>query len=328
MQFLHTVVRQNVSVTANTIVSFDLPSLPISFIVFTLRYQNLTANTLHTLANVLSAIERVSVVHDGQSIISMNGSDLFAFNVLFYARVPWGQQRVNTANGVSSISLLIPFSRFPYDPNECFPSSRRGALQMEIDYASSFTNITGLAEQIECVQLPEANPQSFIRAVSQTLTPTATGQVDMDLPIGNLLLGVQVFSTTVPSGTSRTTSANQIRLLVNDMESHFALTNWDTIHNLGLLKAPPQVFYSSHFHMENLAGAYTQNADTAAAEYSSYDLDNYSYLDLDPTNDSAFAVDTARLSSLKLRFDAGDTNAIRVVPVELIRIGGQSRVVR
>jgi hypothetical protein len=74
--------------------------------------------------------------------------------------------------------------------------------------------------------------------------------------------------------------------------------------------------------LENTAGAYTQNASTGARQYSASDLENYSYADFDPTGDGLYAVSTAGLASLKLRFDTGDTNAIRVVPVELVGLAG------
>ncbi len=67
---------------------------------------------------------------------------------------------------------------------------------------------------------------------------------------------------------------------------------------------------------------YTQNADTAAEEQDDSDISNYAYMDLDPTGDGTFAMDTKGLSDWALRIDAGDTNALRVIPVQEMMIGG------
>jgi hypothetical protein len=70
--------------------------------------------------------------------------------------------------------------------------------------------------------------------------------------------------------------------------------------------------------MENTATSYTQNADTATEEEDDSDLANYAYMEFDPEGRDEYLVETAGLSRFHLRINAGDTNAIRIIPVRLV----------
>lgn len=324
--FIHSVVRQNVAVGAAAVTNtFDLPVGPLSFIVLTLRFLNNGANTLPTLFNLLAQLTNVSILFRGQAIVSMNGRDLFAYNLLFAKFHPPVHNRINTDNGAISITMLVPFSRRQYDVNECFPRVARGELQMQLQWAADANNIDTKLEQVETVELPDATPSSYVKATTLTHTPAATGQSDLQVPIGTTVLGFLIFSTTVPTTTAYTTSANQVRILANNRETQYALTNWDSLRGLNGRQGIPPCGWASHIHMENTGGAYTQNADTVGAETAVAELDNHALLCLDPTGDGTFAIDTRDLADLKIRFDAGDTNAIRVIPVEMIAVAGAVR---
>lgn len=319
-KFLHSVMAQDEAVAANTTVTWNLGVNALSHILLTLRFLNLTTLTKATLANVCAMISKLEVLFRGQSILSLNGIDLFAYVSLVQA-MPFNQENVvDTLNAARFATFIIPFGRRLFDPTECFPKVLKGELQLQLTTPAAYTNITTVTAQIETIELPEASPKQYVKATTLTKTPTATGEHDVDLPIGNILLGCLLFSTTVPTGTTFATSIDWLKLLVDNVESHYSRTNWESLHNQLMAQAGPVNAWAEKIHRENLAAAYTQNADTLPEEQVNSDIYQHSLLDLDPTRDGMYSLDTKGKARIHLRINAGDTGAIRVLPLELVRV--------
>lgn len=319
-RYLHSITSSSQSITADTVTRVDLPVNPISVVLLRLHYLNNGANTKATLANALAAIDKVEVLWKGNAVISLSGEDLFAYASIING---WGLRQsnvINTDNAVRDVTLPIFFGPIPYGPDVCFPAVERGNLQLSVDWAASFTNLDGLTLQVETVELPEARPTSFYRATTLTLTPSATGDNDVVLPVGNILTGLLAFGTTIPTGTTATATLTDLRLLadgntlyIDKMSFAVAHALWSVGHGFGN-------DYDDHIHLENVAGTYSQNADTAAAEQDDGINAQYLYLDLDPTKDGTYHLNTQGIGELKLRVNAGDTNELRVIPVEMVTL--------
>ena len=319
-KFTHSVLAQDESLAANTTVTWNLGVSALSHILLTLRFLNSTATTKATLANILAMISKLEVLFRGQSILSLNGADLFAYQSLVQA-MPLNQENVvDTINAARFATFIIPFGRRLFDPAECFPKVLKGELQLQLTSPATYTNIVTVTTQVETVELLDASPKQYLKATTLSKTPSATGEHDVDLPIGNTLLGCLLFSTTVPTGTAFTTSIDWLKLLVDNVESHYSRTNWESLHNQLMALPSPLNAWAEKIHRENLAAAYTQNADSLPEEQVDSDIYRHSLLDLDPTRDGLYALDTKGKSRVHLRINAGDTALIRVVPVELVRV--------
>lgn len=319
--FIHSVLAQDETVAAGSVVTYNLPINPMSHILLTPRFLNLTANTKATLANILATISKLEVLFRGQAIISLSGRDLFAYTTLLTGNYITLENVINLVNAARFASIVIPFGHSTFNPSECFPKTMKGELQLQVTYAASFTNITTVTMQIETIELPGAAPKQYLKATTLTKTPTATGDHDVDLPIGNTLLGCVLFSTTIPATTAYTTSIDQVKLLVDNMEKLYSRSNWESLHSFfAVLTSPPNA-WSEKIHMENINATYAQNADTNPEEQADTDLANYALLDCDPTRNGAYAIDTRGKSRVHLRITAGDTGLIRVVPIELVKVG-------
>lgn len=319
--YTRSIIVPEETATADSIDTKDLPVNPISFLLLTLKFLNNGTNTKATLANILATLDKVSVIFKGNNVISLSGEDLFAYAYLLWRQICHQVNETNLDNAVRSFTIPIPFGKRPYDPNFAFPATSRGNLIIELDWASSYSNLDGLAYEIEAVELPEATPARFLRCTTLTHTPSATGDVDLSLPIGNPLLMLILYGTTIPTGTTTTRTINSAEILVDNQQRYVTGVNFEGLHNAMGLRAKPPIFYDDHIHLENTAGTYTQNADTAGAERDDDILAQYGLIDFDPTDDLTYALDTAGLADLKARINAGDTNELRILPVELFTVG-------
>ena len=319
-EFRHTVVIQDETPAADGTRDEDLPIHPISHVIFTVKCLNNGTNTKATLAQILGAIESVEILKGGSAVVSLNGADLYALDCILLGHEPWQENVINTDNATRALSLIIPFGRRLYDPTECMPAQPKGELTFKTKYDIADTGYDGLILQVETVELLGAEPTHHLKYTTKTDTPSATGWADLDLPIANEYLGLLLYGTTVPTGTSWTTTLDQLTFLVDNVERYFRETNWESLHGMLINRLSPANAWAEKFHLENIAGSYTQNADTATEEQDDTSLANYAYMDFDPTGDGAYVFDTSGHSSVKLHYKAGDTNAFRVIPVERVAV--------
>ena len=298
MQFIRSVLVQDESISAGDIKNYDLPVNPLSHIIFTLKGLNVTDEA--SLSEILARLEKIEVLYHGSSVISLSGADLFALNVIMLGKEPILANQVADDNATRYLSLIIPFGRKLFNPAECLPETSKGELKLRVTFSSTETAIDGLILQVETVELIGATPEKFLKATTITKTPE-TGDNDIDLPIGNKLAGVLLFGTTIVAGTSWTNTIEKVKFLVDNIEYDYSEANWESLHGDLMTKIGQK---------ENYDGS-ADNDDVA----------HYALLDFSPNDGDDFLVDTSGKSRVHLRINAGDTNEIRVIPIELTSKG-------
>jgi len=322
-RYLKTVLAQDETITAGAVpLEKDLPVNPLSHINLTVRAQTLTVNVLPTLANLLDVFTNVEVLFKGTSIVSCSLADLYRYAGHLWRKWPRIFRLNDDVNASTFLTVPIPFGRRPYWTEEAFPAVRRGDLRLKLTIRATFPNLTGVTLQAETVELLDVDPRRFCKITSQAKTPATTGFHEVDLPIGNKLLAVLLFGTTVPTGTVFTASIGQIKLLLDNVEFQTAISNFESAHGENLWMHGSAWDKTTLRLLENLAGVYTQNVESGAPSDLDGDAANYLYLDYDPHMDGAFAVETAGRARVHLNINADVADAIRVLPVELVELPG------
>lgn len=322
MEFLRSVLVQDEAVVVSTRASYDLPVNPLSHILLTLKGLNETSTMAdHVLfAGLLAAITNIAVEFKGTSIFTGSAKDL----AILYQRIlgiPIGQcANVKTDEAVRMFTMTLPFGRRLFDPNECFPAVKRGDLRLIIDYAAAQTAFTDLYAQIETVELPGASPKQFLKATTITKTLQSGVGNDVDLPIGNPILGILLYGTTTPIGASYAATIDKVKCLVDNVEAYFSEANWETLHGEFRGRYPVNNQNDEHIHRGNFTT--TVEGDTGFAQDIGAIHEKYSYLDFDPTKDGAYALVTEGKSRVHLRINGGAADAARFMPVELIGVAG------
>jgi hypothetical protein len=321
MEFLRSVLANNEAVVASTRVTYDLPVNPLSHVLVTLRFLNDTGTiTDYTaVAAALLSISNIAVEFKGTSVLNGSFADLAILSqiLLKYQLMQVNLNEVD--NDARAITVILPMGRKLYDPNECFPAVKRGDLRLVIDYAAAQTGINTLYAQIETVELLGATPKAYMKVTTQTKTPAATGDNDIDLPIGNPIAGILLWGTTTPS-TDYTSTIGRVKLLVDNVEYGFSETIWESLHNELGLRFTHALQNDNHQHWVIVDD--TVDVDTLDQATDGSKIEKYAYLDFDPNKDDMFLLPTEGKSRVHLRVNAGDTNALRVLPVELIGVGG------
>ena len=296
------VILHELSVTERALAAgvngpFDLPVNPTSFLLLHIRAD--AGAGAPDFQQLLSHIESVIVSFKGTQIVSMSGVDL--------ARMVhhlWGHNlNIEGFNAVApslvSFTLPIPFGRKPYWMKEAFPATRRGEFSVNLTRSAVLTNIANPQFAIEAVQLLEAEPAQFLKYVTLSRAIVA-GDADFELPIGNPMLGLQVFSPTAMGNAPISETIRRMRLLLDNVEYDYADTAFDVARVLGRLRG-------HDFDQYTAIPGITRN---------------YSYMEFDPFMDDAFMVETEGRASVRLRLVPDVAGTVRATPLELVRLGG------
>jgi len=326
---LRNVLVQNVSRAAGADVSTDLPVNPLYAILYTLRFQQAaasdTADKIPGLAEVLALVSRIEVLFRGTTVFSVSLADAAVLAAKLTGVMPYIINQGDAANGQRSLTVPIFLGRPKMRGVECFPATRRGELTLRRLFASSFSLVdtSDLDEQVETVELLGAEPKGFSKVVSIAKTWPATGDQDLDLPLGNTMSGVLLYGTTGYAAATSAASWSRVKLLVDNVEHQYAMANWETLQGELRYAIHRGDEAQGHTHTENLAAAYAADAACAKPRVTESVLDNYGCLCFDQFGDDTHLLETAGRGRVHLRATAGTADAVRAVPLELVTLASQ-----
>jgi len=319
--FLRTTLVANRAEAADRVFFEDLPVNPLSMVVVTLRGVMTSADTATPLSDLLALVPALGVSFRGQDFIRGSLSDLAVVNALVCGSAPWGAAPNATAGGSWSLSVPLCFGRRPFLTKECLPAVRRGDLVLDVSVDTVVANADLIDIQIETVELLDETPESYLKYTTGGVTFGTSGSHAVRLPIGNPLLGVLLWGTTVPAGTAQTATWEKLRLKVDNVEALYAATNWASLNGDMSRRASGNLdFLHSHVHRYN--GAAAAYASTFEPGRPAGVLESYAYLDFDPLSDGSYMLETAGRADVVISRDAGVADAGRYLPVELVPIRG------
>jgi hypothetical protein len=328
--FIRSIVQPIATITPSAINGpIDLPVNPLSYIKFRVRVTRVadTAAALYTMLNdIVKIVTNVNVQLLGQNIVNGSLQDIMMFTAHCCGVHPRFTRAVNTVGAVAEADFCIPFSRKLFWDKEALPPVARGNLRFQFTAGALPANFTTMQWAVESVELIEAAPVQYLKYIANTKALTATGQFDAPLPIGNRIAGILLFEPNIFGTTARAFSWGQVKLLVDNFEQYYPLSDWEALVGRDSFLVNPDPFQlSDHEHVENLAAAYAQFANTDGVVFAgkTFSPDQYGYMDFDPLVDDAYLLETAGHADVKLRgfADAGAPNAtVLWYPAELVQI--------
>ena len=320
-RLLHRVSINEQAIAADGIQTFDLPVNPLSVLLLVLRPLNETANLSHykRIFDIADAINRATVLFRGVSLFSMSGRDIVAYNYHRHGIVPQEANPDDTNNERRAVVLPLVFGRHPYDSNGCIPASRRGELQLELDFDIASEGYDDLRISAESIELLGAKPKFVERKVTLSQTFGATGDNDVQMPPGNVYRGILGFGTTDFTGASPAPSLGRLSLYVDGQEAAYSSADFETLVAASQLLGRQPFGQGHHTHRVDATGVATEETFSLINIGASDGMQNYCWMDLDPTRDDEFSVDTGKAMSVYVRSDAETADAIRLVTIEAMK---------
>jgi hypothetical protein len=320
-RYTHSILAANQVVAADGVQVFDLPVNPLSCVLLHISPLNNTAasSTYSFLRAIMSAVDNVNITFRGGSVVAANGQDLLALAVMWHRFFVWQSNAVATDNDRRSIVLPVMLARRPFDVKECFPATKKGEMQMAVTWDIADTGFDGLRISVETIELPGATPDFVQKCTTLARTLTATGQNEIDLPIGNFLRGVLLFGTTGFAGAAPVPSLGQLQLLKDNTQQFISASDFEVLRGVMGLKGVSYPADLSHAHpFLDGAGPAVETTTRPTVTLGAVD-ENYTLMDLDPLFDDSFGMETEGAGRVHVRIDAETADAVRVLPIERVK---------
>ena len=284
---------------ATEVKKLDLPVNPLSHLCITISGFNVTDEA--TLAEILSFLNKITITHRGKTIIGLESEDLAALMMYLFWRSPMLTQNVSTDNATRQLTLIVPFGRTLYNPQECFPATKKGELTLTLDTTVPSASLDNAVIDIETIELPDANPTQHLKCeLYNVAAPSGTGDNDVALPIGNLIDGIIFYSTTFPGTSSHAYGINEVTLRVNNKE-----------HTLGQCKTASLIG-------EMATQLVTNPRDIAA--FGQVFPKNYFWMRYNADYMDTFLFNSEGLSSYVARLNMQVAEVAKVIPVQLEKV--------
>lgn len=322
MRYLQEKVFEQAALTASAdITPLDLPVNPLSLLY--LRFSVANANpaaigTYSLLDDLLGMITAIRIAHKGEDIVNGSLADIAALNMAAFGLHPWINRSPITSAANRDTIFPICLGRGKFNPKSCFPATTRGNLRFFMTAGAAPTGFATLQWALEAVQLIEAEPEDYVKYVTNSRTSVA-GQFDAPLNIGNPFLGILLFDTGLRANTTRLTSWGSVKLLKDGVEQYYPNTDIEALAGyLGSGKSTLPLALLNHAHQINDGAALSMSDD--ANTLTTAWPQGYGYMDFDPEGDGAFQLETAGSADLKLRGLGDEATAVRYLPVERVAI--------
>ncbi len=320
-RFLQSIVRPNTDFPAGAFATIDLPVNPLSLVMLNFELTNAAdgaAAIESALDDLLTNVTSVIIKHKGENIISGTLRDLVAVNAAIGYRFP-GWDRMNSRTGqIRRVTVPLGFGRKSYDPKECFPATSRGNLTLDITRAANPAAYTDLNLTVEAVELIEAAPGQYLKYTPQSQM-AVVGQFDQALPIGNPYVALVFFDTGIATLDTGLSSWGTVKLLKDNVEQYYPLSDAQTLAGMLNMRMGQAFPEWGHVHATIdaiAAGALTSDFKTPVSQ----GLRGYFMMDFDPNGDDMYLMETAGAADIKLRAVGTSATAVRVTPVELVKV--------
>lgn len=322
MRYLQSVVQPNTDLPASALYGpFDLPVNPLSAILLSLEVTNVAPAALDTyqaIDDVIDQITSIIVKHKGESIIQGSLRDLMVLNAVKCGRFPGWHSMSQVDNDIRTYTFPLCFGRRMFDPKEAFPATTRGNLTMELTAGADGAGYDDINVQVEAIELIEADPEAYLKYTTQARA-SVVGQFDQSLPIGNPILAILGFDTTMAAQGVGTSSWGTIKLLKDNVEQYFPNSDAQVLAAMlaGMLYKGGS--WIGHTHQFNGAAAGLDETDEADYR-ASIGGGGYFLLDFDPLGDGTYMLETEGAADLKVRGNGDAAAAVRLLPIEYVRL--------
>lgn len=298
MEFIRSNILKD-HASATEVIEKDLPTGPLSHLILAVSCCQATDEI--TLAELLAFINKVEVTKKGVVIMSLESEDLFGLNCYLYRKTPIKTNNVTTATATTTLGLIIPFGRRIFNPSECYPATKKGDLTIRIDTTEIATAaITGIYN-LESVELVGASPRHYLKTTLMNVAaPGKTGDNDVDLPMGNQIIALQIRRTSGPADTTHLYGVDAASILKNNKQFGYASAQAECLDaDIGLRMGGLR----STMLLQQLLVP-----------------DMTFWMDFDPNDDDEWLLETKDATSLKLRLNMGVDEATNVTLIERVSV--------
>ena len=320
-------VARRIVPAADGITEYTLEPLPLYGLAISWSGSVTAANTTASLPNLLDMLTNIEVLLAGTTLWQTNGRDLAFMGSALSGRPVRYTPSGTSNNDLSQVYTFLPFGRTWAGGKWGLPATPAGQLRLRLTADIAVGSYDTLTWSIDAVHDDSLNPDGFNRVTTLGRTAAATGDLDIDLPVGRPLQAVGLFSTTQRITEAGNRGIGRVKLLRDALDDRYPSAEWESLQTIAALNGTWDLGSSDHNHQENTAAAYTQNAQTRVQLLSAGTDYSYGFLDLDPARDGSQMLDLTNCNRAVARLTMDTAEAVRLLPAEWWPVRGAGATV-
>lgn len=306
---------------------FDLPVDPLSALIVSIAWTspNEALRAYNVWTQALSILSRVTVTRLGVDVIDAPLRDLAVLYAIAAHWPPWTRARAYASGFSSQLTVPLCFSRQPYSADEGLPATQRGDLLLSLEVSETEAAADSVRINVEAIELPDADPAAWLRVTTVNAVPQDGEDMIFTLPNNARLLGLLLHDDNPVGPDVVTSSFGNMKLMIDNHETHYTDVTWDAMHGELLRAAPALLTLDEHVHaINNTSEAAPLSEQQTSPRSNLILLNRYAWLDLDPTRDGAYALDTSKGTAIELRARPTQTSStpVQCLPLELVQLAG------
>ena len=238
--------------------------------------------------------------------------DALLMNCKLKGAHPYLVNSSQTVDDVTGVTFPIMFGAPYLNRNMALPAShsnrKRISLNLDIATAAMDDLLIDIAEVI----LPEATPAGAIKQEEIAVAAKGTGDHDMWLQTNWDLLKLAIYSPTVPTGATYTSTIERAGLEIDDFAFGYKWVQWEILHGELMDELEGSGPVEDHQHADPSSGV------TGMPFGLEHWISHYGQLDFFYNYDLYWKAPLAGASTAKLKYNAGADEAFRVITANYV----------
>jgi len=256
-------------------------------------------------------------------LLSLTGIDVWygGFNVLHYMtaikayvmncklKQHWGYlvNSSQTVDDVTGITFPLLFGAPYLNDKMCLPESLTNKKKLTLTFDIATAALDDLLIDISEVILPDASPLGYIKQEQIDVSAKGTGDKDLWLQTNWDLLKLLIYSPTVPTGTTYTSTIERAGLEIGDFAFGYKGVPWEHLHGELMDEIEGSGPVEDHIHADPVSG------NTGMPVGLEHWIAKYGELDFFYEKDLKWRAPLAGASSAKLKYNAGIDEAWSII---------------
>jgi hypothetical protein len=311
-KFLKQVVVNDYDPSADENKTFDLTNEALAALWITVKGDLVKANVC--IDDILASLTQIDVWHGGFNVLHyQHPVDALVMNCKLKGAKPYLVNSSQTIDDVTGITFPLLFGAPYLNQQMALPASESNRKRLTLGLDIATANLDDLLIDICEVLLPDTPTMGCIKQEEVAVSAKGTGDQDLWLQTNWDLLKLNIYSPTVPTGATYTSTVERAGLEINDFAFGYKYVPWEILHGELMDELEGSAMgVEDHVHLDPSSGSTGMPTDLETW------IAHYGELDFFMKYDMKWKAPLAGASTAKLKYNAGVDEAFRIATANYV----------
>jgi hypothetical protein len=310
-KFLKQIVENDYDPAADGAITWELSDQPLAAVWITVKGDLVAANKC--IDDMLLSIPGIDVWFGGFNVMHyQHAIDALLMNCKLKGAHPYLVNSTQTIDDVTGVTFPLMFGAPYLNEAMCLPESLNNRKKLTLTFDIATAAIDDLLIDIAEVIMPDAHPNGCIKQEEISVSAKGTGDKDLWLQNNWDLLKAALYSPTIPTGATYTSTIERAGLEINDFAFGYKYVPWEILHGELMDELEGSGPVEDHIHADPSSGV------TGMPSQLEHWISHYGELDFFYNYDLKWKAPFAGASTVKLKYNAGVDEAWRLITANYV----------